>query len=90
MYSLDCFPQNFTFLVFAFANSFTISFRSMAYAISSSIEIVASPQSRSSLIVDRRYVLMSLSLEKLLSSLATVTGRVNKILRTMTRLGTQD
>lgn len=70
---------NGTFLALALAKVDNISLKSKFLASSFSTERMASPLSRSSVIVDLRYVLISLSLLKLRSALATVTGIVNNI-----------
>lgn len=49
--------------------------------------MTARPLRRSCPIVERKYVLMSFSLEKLSSAEATVTGRVNAIQRATQRFG---
>ena len=60
----------------------------MSLAMSCSIDRVASPTSLSCSMDVRKYVFISLSLEKLRSPLATETGSVKRIRRAITVLGT--
>ena len=78
---LSIFIYNLTFLAFTLANDLIISSKSNSFAIACSIDSIARPSILSCVIVERIYVLINFTLEKLLSAVATDTGRVKSILR---------
>jgi len=81
--------EKWIFLAFFLAKVVTFLLNQLFSAISCSIDRVDNPTSLSWVIVDRRYVLISLSLEKLRSPLATDTGSVRNIFIAVTKLGKQ-
>ena len=78
---LSKFIYNLTFLAFTIVNDLIISSKSNFFAIACSIDNIARPSILSCVIVERIYVLINFTLEKLLSAVATDAGRVKSILR---------
>lgn len=80
--------QNFILLDFFVANSFTCSSMLLKSILFSSTLRMDIPVNHSWLIVERRYFLMSLSLDKERSTLAKLTGSVKLIYRPLKYLET--